>query len=97
PQTWSRFNNVYKIEFARAVHFPVMLYFTLFIIVHVTLVFATGFLRNLNHMYASNDGDGWLGFAFFAASIVVMAVAWVLARPMFLLPGAQPPRNVSRN
>lgn len=97
PQTWNRFNNVYKIEYARAIHFPVMLYFVLFIIVHVTLVFATGALRNLNHMYASNDGDGWLGFWIFAASIVVTAVAWVLARPMFLRPVAQLTGNVTRN
>ena len=33
-------------------HFPVMLYFVAFTVVHVALVFATGALRNLNHMYA---------------------------------------------
>lgn len=50
-------------------HFPVMVYFVLFIVVHVALVFATGALRNLNHMYASlgsTDGmryaDNWTGF-----------------------------------
>lgn len=97
PATWTKINNAYKIEYARAVHFPVMLYFVLFIIVHVTLVFATGALRNLNHMYASQDNDGWLGFWIFFASLIVMVAAWILARPMFLRPVAQLTGNVTRN
>ncbi|WP_066300312.1 cytochrome b/b6 domain-containing protein [Arthrobacter luteolus] len=84
----SRINRYFRIETARAVHFPVMLFFVLFIIVHVTLVLTTGALRNLNHMYAASDGTGWTGFWFFAASVVLMVVAWVAARPVFLRPVA---------
>ena len=80
-------NKFYPIEAARKVHFPVMIYFVAFVIVHVTLVLATGALRNLNHMYAStDDANSWWGFAIFAASIVVTAAAWFLARPLFLRP-----------
>lgn len=80
-------NKFYPIEAARKVHFPVMIYFVAFVIVHVTLVLATGALRNLNHMYAStDDANSWWGFAVFAASIVVTAAAWFLARPLFLRP-----------
>jgi hypothetical protein len=61
-----------------------MLYFVLFIIVHVTLVLATGMLRNLNHMYASQDAVSWTGFWVFVASVVVIVIAWIAARTTVL-------------
>ncbi len=69
---------------ARAVHYPVMLFFLVFTFVHVVLVFTTGALRKLNQMYAGRDVDDWVGFAVFAASVVVMVAAWVLAKPPLL-------------
>ena len=86
PKNATALNRIYPVEWARAVHFPVMLYFVAFIVVHVTLVFLTGALRNLNHMYAAQDADGWLGFWIFVASLVVIAAAWVAARPSLLAP-----------
>jgi thiosulfate reductase cytochrome b subunit len=86
PKNAAALNRVYPVEWARAVHFPVMLYFVAFIVVHVTLVFLTGALRNLNHMYAAQDADGWLGFWIFVASLVVIAAAWIAARPTLLAP-----------
>lgn len=71
-------------KLARSVHYPVMLFFLGFVFVHVVLVFTTGVLRKLNQMYAARDADDWVGFAVFAASVVVMAVAWVLAKPPLL-------------
>jgi hypothetical protein len=78
------------------VHFPVMLYFVLFIFVHVVLVFATGALRNLNHMYAAQgsvDPDAyamnWTGFWIFSVSILVIVAAWIAARPLILAPIAR--------
>src|SRR5690606_19398257 len=47
PRDAARLNRAYPVELARAVHLPVMLYFVGFVIVHVTLVLATGALRNL--------------------------------------------------
>ena len=86
PKNAKTLNRIYPVEWARAVHFPVMLYFVAFIAVHVALVFLTGALRNLNHMYAAQDVESWLGFWIFVASLVVIAVAWVAARPMVLAP-----------
>nr|WP_240898186.1 cytochrome b/b6 domain-containing protein [Agromyces luteolus] len=86
PKNAATLNRIYPVEWARAVHFPVMLYFVGFNIVHVTLVLLTGALRNLNHMYAAQDADGWLGFWIFVASIVVIAAAWIAARPTLLAP-----------
>ena len=96
PKKTTRLNRLYPIEWARAVHFPVMIYFVAFIIVHVTLVFATGALRNLNHMYAAQgsvDPDAyagnWAGFWIFVASMVVIVAGWVAARPLVLAPIAR--------
>ncbi len=86
PKNATALNRIYPVEWARAVHFPVMLYFVAFIVVHVALVFLTGALRNLNHMYAAQDADGWLGFWIFVASLVVIAAAWIAARPTLLAP-----------
>jgi len=96
PKKNARLNAAYPIEWARKVHFPVMLYFVAFIIVHVALVFATGALRNLNHMYAAQgsvDGvayaDNWTGFWIFVASVAVMAGGWIAARPLVIAPIAK--------
>ncbi|MDJ0314333.1 cytochrome b/b6 domain-containing protein [Arthrobacter sp. H35-D1] len=86
PKNARTLNRIYPIQAARALHFPVMIYFVGFIVVHVTLVLATGALRNLNHMYASSDVVNWWGFGIFALSLVVMAAAWFLATPLFLRP-----------
>ena len=86
PKNATALNRIYPVEWARAVHFPVMLYFVAFIVVHVALVFLTGALRNLNHMYAAQDTDDWLGFSIFVASLVVIAAAWIAARPTLLAP-----------
>ena len=76
-------------RFARALHYPVMLFFLLFTFVHVVLVLTTSALRNLNHMYAAREGDDWVGFVIFAVSIVAMIGGWVLARPLLLVPVAE--------
>jgi hypothetical protein len=73
-----------------------MIFFVLFVIAHVTLVLTTGALRNLNHMYAANNGDSWLGFGLFAASLVLTVVAWILAKPAFLQPLATMTGKVTR-
>ncbi|KFF59470.1 membrane protein [Cryobacterium sp. MLB-32] len=94
--TFRRLSKVYPIGVARAVHYPVMIFFVAFIVVHVVLVFSTGALRNLNHMYAARNDDGWLGFGVFAAALVLMIVAWVAARPVILRAIASLTGTVSR-
>ncbi|AJT43172.1 cytochrome b/b6 domain-containing protein [Psychromicrobium lacuslunae] len=89
PKKAKRLSKAYPIGLARAVHFPVMLYFVVFIIVHVTLVLATGALRNLNHMYGNQDAVNWFGFVIFACSLLLIAGAWFAARPLILAPIAK--------
>lgn len=95
PKNAQRLNKIYPIDVARALHFPTMLFFVMFLVVHVALVFATGALRNLNHMYAGVDTVSWTGFWLFAGSIVVLALAWIAARPMLLAPIASLSGKVS--
>lgn len=86
---WSKLGNALPLGPVRLVHNFATLWFVVFIVTHVTLVLATGALRNLNHMFAARDDAGWLGFVLFAVSLVVLVGAWIVARPMFLKPVAQ--------
>lgn len=86
PKDAERLNRLFPAPVARAIHFPTMLFFVLFVIVHVTLVFATGALRNLNHMFAASDTVSWEGFAWFSGGLVVAVAAVVAARPLVIAP-----------
>ena len=79
-------HRVFPEQLARTLHVGVMFYFFVFIVIHVTLVMTTGALRNLNMMYAGNDGTSWLGAGIFALSLMVMVIAWFLVRPSILKP-----------
>jgi thiosulfate reductase cytochrome b subunit len=73
PALSTRFKRISKylsIQTTRSLHFLVLVWFLVFIVMHVTLVFATGMLNNLNHI--------------FAASMVVVAVGWITATPFTL-------------
>ncbi|GEK81667.1 hypothetical protein ABA31_30180 [Agrococcus baldri] len=96
PSGATLLNRMYPVEVARAIHFPVMLYFVAFSIVHVALVLATGALRNLNHMFASQgsmDGhayaDNWEGFWIFVAAAMLVVGSWFAARPSIIAPIAR--------
>ena len=89
PKRAERLSKAYPVEWARALHFPVMVYFVVFIIGHVALVFLTGALNNLNHMYASQNTESWLGFWIFVVSMVVVVAGWFAARPLVLAPIAR--------
>lgn len=89
PKDAKTLNKIYPVEAARAIHFPTMLFFVLFILIHVFLVFATGALRNLNHMFGGTDEVNWVGFWLFAAAIAITTAGWYAARPLVLAPIAK--------
>jgi thiosulfate reductase cytochrome b subunit len=93
---FQKIDKIYPVSLARKVHFPVMIYFVAFTVVHVTLVLATGALRNLNHMYAGRDDQNWIGFGIFAGSVVLMIGAWIAVRPTILASIASLTGNVRR-
>ena len=87
-----RISKLFSIQTARSLHFLVLVWFLVFIVLHVTFVFTTGLLVNLNHVYAGRTDGSWIGFWLFAASMVVVVVAWVAATPFTL----RHPRVVQR-
>jgi thiosulfate reductase cytochrome b subunit len=89
-------DKLFPVTLARSIHFPVMLFMVLFIVVHVVLVMTTGALRNLGHMYAGSDDAGWLGFWFFGGSLAIMVAAWFLTRTAFIRPVASLTGTVTR-
>jgi len=95
PALSTRFKRISKalsIQTARSLHFLVLVWFLFFIVMHVALVFTTGLLNNLNHVYAARNDDSWVGFSIFAISMVVVVVGWVAATPFTL----RHPRVVQR-
>ena len=89
---FKRISRVLSIQTARSLHFLVFAWFLLFIVVHVSLVFTTGLLTNLNHIDVGRDDNSWLGFWVFAGWMSVVIVAWVAATPVTL----HRPRAVQR-
>jgi DMSO/TMAO reductase YedYZ molybdopterin-dependent catalytic subunit/thiosulfate reductase cytochrome b subunit len=85
-------STLFSIQLARSLHFLVLCWFLAFITVHVALVFTTGLLRNLNHIYAARDATDWVGFGIFAATMIVAVAGWVAATPFTL----RHPRVVQR-
>lgn len=64
---------------ARSVHFLTMLSFLAFLVVHVTLIVMTGFVRNMNHIVLGTDDSRRLGAALGFVGIGVVALSWVAA------------------
>lgn len=89
---FTRLSKVLSIQAARSMHFLVLVWFLSFIVIHVTLVFTTGLLRNLNHVYGGRDDSSWVGFTVFAVTMAIAVVAWVAATPFTL----RHPRVVQR-
>lgn len=91
-----RADRWFPVARARAVHFPVMVGFVLFAVVHVGLVLSTGAVRNLNHMFAARDDDSPLGVLVLAGLLAVTALAVLAVRPTLLRALAALTGTVSR-
>jgi sulfoxide reductase catalytic subunit YedY len=89
---FKRISRMFSIQTARSLHFLVLVWFLIFIVLHVTFVFTTGLLVNLNHIYADRTDGSWIGFGVFAASMVVAVAGWVAATPFTI----RHPRVVQR-
>lgn len=55
---FKRVSKVLSIQAAGSLHFLLLIWFLLFIGLHVTFVTTTGLLRNLNHIYTGTDSRG---------------------------------------
>lgn len=86
PKNATTLNKIYPAPLARAIHFPTMLFFVFFILVHVFLVFTTGLRHNLGYMFAGTEMLGWAGLVWFLIAMVVVVAGWFAARPLLLAP-----------
>ena len=85
PAIGNKFEKVSKYfnrQAARSVHFLVLCYFTFYVSVHVTMVFATGFKKNFNHIVMNSPADNWTGFLIGMAVLFGVAVLWAVASPL---------------
>lgn len=83
-------------QLARSLHFFGLLWFLFFILVHVSLVFATGARENLNYMFAGLNSDSWVGVEIFCAVLLVVIAAWYVATP-FTIRHARLVQNVGKH
>ena len=65
----------------RWIHNAALVYFAVFVTIHVFLVLTTGLLRNLNMMFAANDGTNWVGLVFCVLGLDVIMAIWMILRP----------------
>jgi DMSO/TMAO reductase YedYZ molybdopterin-dependent catalytic subunit/thiosulfate reductase cytochrome b subunit len=83
PAAVNRFHWYAKLfggrQSARSIHFLTMLSFFAFILVHVTLVVMTGFVRNMNHIVMGTDDQNHLGMILGFVGIGVVVLTWVAA------------------
>jgi methionine sulfoxide reductase catalytic subunit len=87
PAVAARFktqNGLLNRQVARTIHFSVLVYFVSFILVHVTMVFLTGLIGNLNHITRGVDDNSYGGLWLFLIGIALVVVAWLLATPLTL-------------
>jgi methionine sulfoxide reductase catalytic subunit len=64
---------------ARSIHFLTMLSFFAFIVVHVTLIVMTGFIRNMNHIVMGTDDQNRLGAILGFVGIGAVVLSWIAA------------------
>ncbi len=79
-------------QVARSIHFCVLLWFIGFVAVHVTMVFATGLIGNLNHITLGSDGTSMWALFWFGLWLGALIGAWLWASPFTI----SHPRHVQK-
>src|ERR1043166_9511620 len=79
PALVNHFSRFGGRQTARSIHFVAMLGYVIFIIVHVTLVALTGFMRNMNHIVIGTDDRTPLGMILGFVGIGIVLLCWVVA------------------
>ncbi|KKO83096.1 hypothetical protein AAV33_08420, partial [Corynebacterium otitidis] len=90
-------NRAFTTRRATILHVATMVFFVVFIVIHVGLVLTTGLKRNMNHIFLATDGEGIGGVLVFLAAVAVTAAAVIAARPFVVaLPASRLGRVTSR-
>ncbi len=63
---------------ARSIHFIVMIAYSVFIIIHVSLIVATGLIKNMNHIVMGTDnGESYTGL-YIGIAIVLLTIGFAI-------------------
>ena len=79
-------------QVARTIHFGVLVWMAIFIVIHTLMVFVTGFVGNVNHITLGTDTDSYAGVALYLAWMAVVVAFWLVASPLTL----KHPRKVQK-
>jgi hypothetical protein len=69
-------------QVARTVHFGVLVWMLIFIVMHTVMIFITGFVGNVNHITLGTNTNSWWGVALYGAWMAVVVVFWLVASPL---------------
>ena len=79
-------------QVARTIHFGVLVWMLIFILMHTVMIFITGFVGNVNHITLGTNTNSWWGVGLYAAWMAVVVIFWLLASPLTI----RYPRTVQR-
>ncbi|MFC0581235.1 cytochrome b/b6 domain-containing protein [Micrococcoides hystricis] len=96
PKSAEGLNKVFPMQLARAVHWPTMIFFVAFIVVHVILVLVPDAKTQLAYMFAGTDQDTWLGVWLTIAAVAVTIGATLASRAALIAPLARLSGKVTR-
>lgn len=71
-------------QVARVIHFCVLCWFIFFIVVHTVMIYITGFLGNVNHIFTGQNNNSVWGLVWYVAMMVVVIALWAWATPFTL-------------
>lgn len=87
PAINNRFRSAGRVlnrQAARSIHYLVLVWILIFIVIHTTMVYITGFLENLNHITTGQDSTAWSGLILYAAWMAIVIAVWLAASPATL-------------
>lgn len=79
-------------QVARSLHFLVLVWMIVFILMHTVMVYATGFVGNLNHIVFGTDTESNRALVIYLVVMAVIVMLWLVASPFTL----RHPRLVQR-
>jgi DMSO/TMAO reductase YedYZ molybdopterin-dependent catalytic subunit/thiosulfate reductase cytochrome b subunit len=69
-------------QVARTIHFGVLVWMLVFIVMHTVMIFITGFVGNVNHITLGTNTNSWLGVVLYGAWMAIVVVFWLVASPL---------------
>ena len=69
-------------QVARTIHFGVLVWMLVFIVMHTVMIFITGFVGNVNHITLGTNTNSWWGVVLYGAWMAVVVVFWLVASPL---------------